>query len=115
MKIEPRGIKASNVRKRKYDLIRKYSLPEDLLPGSLSQAYRKCGKANCHCAEGEGHPIWLLTYSFKGNKRVERIPDEWVDEVRERVDSGRAFRDAVKEVLAANAELLALCRTQKKI
>jgi len=48
-----------------------------------------------------------------GKKRVERIPKEWVEEVRRRVAAGREFQDAVKEVLAANAELLALRRKQK--
>ena len=114
MKIEPRGIKASSVRQRKYELNRKFSVPDDLLPGSLSMAHRKCGKPNCHCANDEGHPIWLLTYSRNGKKRSERIPEEWVDEVRQRVDSGREYKEAVLEVLAANAELLALWRTQTK-
>jgi hypothetical protein len=47
-----------------------------------------------------------------GKKRVERIPQDWVDEVRERVQSGREYQDAVREVLAANAQLLALERRQ---
>jgi hypothetical protein len=48
----------------------------------------------------------------KGQKRVERIPADWVAEVRRRVEGGRAFKDAVAEVLAANAQLLALGRRQ---
>jgi hypothetical protein len=43
---------------------------------------------------------------------VERIPQDWVDEVRQRVEAGREFQDAVREVLAANAQLLALERRQ---
>jgi hypothetical protein len=48
-----------------------------------------------------------------GKKRVERIPKEWVEEVRRRVEAGREFQDAVREVLTANAELLVLRRKQK--
>jgi hypothetical protein len=48
-----------------------------------------------------------------GNKRVERIPKEWVDEVRRRVQAGRAFQDALREVLTTNAELLVLRRKQQ--
>ena len=43
---------------------------------------------------------------------VERIPAEWVDDVRRRVDAGREFKQAVAEVLAANAQLLVLERQQ---
>jgi hypothetical protein len=49
-----------------------------------------------------------------GKKRVERIPDEWVEEVRRRVEAGKQFSDAVKEVLACNAQLLALWRKQRR-
>ena len=52
----------------------------------------------------------MLTYMLDGKKRVERIPTEWVDEVKRRVDAGRQFRDAVAEVFAANAQLLVLLR-----
>jgi hypothetical protein len=48
-----------------------------------------------------------------GKKRVERIPKDWVDEVRQRVQAGRAFQDALREVLTANAELLVLWRQQR--
>jgi len=48
-----------------------------------------------------------------GKKRVERIPKDWVDDVRRRVAAGRAFQDALREVLAANAELLLLRRKQQ--
>jgi hypothetical protein len=50
----------------------------------------------------------------KGRRRVERIPRDWVEEVEQRVSAGREFQDAVREVLAANAELLILARQQRK-
>ena len=48
----------------------------------------------------------------EGKKRVERIPAGWVEDVRRRVDAGREFKQAVAEVLAANAQLLVLERQQ---
>jgi hypothetical protein len=45
-----------------------------------------------------------------GKKRVESIPDEWVEPIRPLVEQGREFKDAVAEVFAANAQLLALWR-----
>jgi hypothetical protein len=49
-----------------------------------------------------------------GKKRVERIPDEWVEEVQGLVKAGREFKAAVAEVFAANAQLLALGRKQRR-
>jgi hypothetical protein len=47
-----------------------------------------------------------------GKKRVERVPTEWVQEVRRRVEAGREFKQAWTEILVANAELLVLRRQQ---
>jgi hypothetical protein len=48
----------------------------------------------------------------QGKKHVERIPEDWVDSVRPRVVRGRKFKDAVAEIFAVNAQLLALERNQ---
>jgi hypothetical protein len=112
---EPRGVKAARLRQRKFDRLRGIRLPPDALPGSLSLSHRRCGKPACHCArEKEGHPVWTLTFMVDGKKRVERIPPEWVDEVRRRVDGGREFKQAWTEILVANAELLVLGRQQAR-
>jgi len=113
MNAQPKGPQAARLRQRKFQLVRKFRLPEDLLPGCLSVSHTRCGKPTCHCASGEGHPAWSLTFMANGKKRVERIPKEWVEEVRRRVGAGREFQDAVREVLTANAELLVLWRQQK--
>jgi hypothetical protein len=49
----------------------------------------------------------------RGKRRVERIPKPWVDEVRQQVEAGREFQEAVREVLTANAELMILARKQE--
>jgi hypothetical protein len=48
-----------------------------------------------------------------GKKHTQHIPSEWVEEVQRRVTAGREFQDAVREVLAANAQLLVLARKQR--
>ena len=114
MKIDPRGPEAARLRQRKFERLAGLHVPADALPGSLSLTHRRCGKKTCHCATGEGHPIWTLTFMVGGKKRVERIPNEWVDEVRQRVEQGREFREAVAEVFAANAQLWVLWRRQQR-
>ena len=49
-----------------------------------------------------------------GKKRVEHIAEEWVEQIRSLVEQGREFKDAVAEIFADNAQLLALWRRQSK-
>ena len=114
MKISPKGPHAARLRKLKHHLLGTLSIPPEALPGSLAQCFRKCGKPTCRCVAGPGLPQWLLTYMMEGKKRVERIPEDWVEEVRHRVDRGRSFREKITEILNANAQLLVLWRREKK-
>src|SRR5712691_2892797 len=107
-----KGNTAARLRQRKYDLVRRFGIPADALPGSLALTRRRCGKGNCRCAQGEGHPQWSLTFMVDGKKRVEWIPEEWIEQIRPLVEQGREYKQAVADVLAANAELLALWRKQ---
>lgn len=114
MNQEAQGPLASRLRQRKFQLVRRFHIPEDALPGSLSLTHLRCGKPTCHCAGDRGHPVWSLTFMVHGKKHVQHIPKEWVEDVERRVEAGREFQDAVREVLAANAQLLVLARKQKK-
>ncbi len=114
----PRGPEAARLRQRRRGALRRHqaltAVLEDMLPGSLSLSHFRCGKPTCHCARGEVHPAWSLTYMTEGRKQVQHIPIAWVEAIRRRVEAGRAFQDAVREVLAANAELLKLTRRQRR-
>ena len=109
---DAKGDPAARLRQRKHELLRRLQIPPDALPGSLALTHSRCGKPTCWCAQGEGHASWSLTFMVNGKKRVERIPDEWVEQIRPLVEQGRAFKDAMAEVFAANAQLLALRRRQ---
>ena len=114
--LQPRGPQAARLRQRKAELRRRFPIPDDLLPGSLSQSHLPCGKPTCHCANPKdpGHPIWTLTFMLNGQKHTQHIPKDWVEQVQRRVQAGRQFQDAVREVLAANAQLLVLARKQRR-
>jgi len=47
-------------------------------------------------------------------KRVEHIPTELVDAVQERVAQGKAYKEAVAELMAINAQLLVIERRARK-
>ena len=109
---DAKGNTAARLRQRKFALLRDLQIPPDALPGALSLTHRRCGKPNCHCAQGEGHPLWSLTFMAAGKRHVERIPQEWVEQIQPLVEQGRHLKDTVAEFMAANAQLLVLWRQQ---
>lgn len=109
----PRGSEASRLRRRVRRLLARLQIPEDALPGSLALSHRRCGKPSCHCAKGDGHPFWTLTFMDGGKKRVETIPADWIDLVRPRVAAGRRLKQIVAQVLRINAQLMVLARNQR--
>ena len=111
---DAKGDKAARLRQRKFALLRRFQIPPDALPGSLALTHIRCGKPNCRCAQGELHPVWSLTFMVDGKKRVQHVPQELVEQIRPLVEQGREFKDAVAEVFAANAQLLALWRQQSR-
>jgi uncharacterized protein DUF6788 len=112
-KPEPKGPQAARWRQRTFHTLERFDIPGDILPGSLTMSPTRCGNPTCHCARGSGHEAWILTFASEGKHRVERIPREWVEDVRQRVEAGREFQKAVREVMTANAELLILSRKQR--
>src|SRR5437588_6996618 len=109
---DAKGDAAARLRQRKHAMLRRFQIPCDALPGSLALSHRRCGKPSCHCANGDGHPLWTLTFMAGGKKRVETIPADWIDVVRPRVEAGRHFKQAAAELLLINAELLVLAQKQ---
>ena len=107
-----KGAEAARVRQRKYALIERFQIPDGLLPGTICVSYRKCGNLNCRCASGKGHESWSWTFMLDGKKRVEHVPADKLEEIRSRIEQGREFQDAVREVLATNARLIVLERQQ---
>ncbi len=63
--------------------------------------------------------MWSLTFMVDGKKHVERIPTEWVEQVRRRVEQGRAFKkvwsDASRTEAKIRAEPTTVERGRKKI
>lgn len=96
-------IKALHARRER--LLATLALPPDGLPGSLALSHRRCGSPTCHCHADDGHPSWTLTFMAEGAKQVVHVPRETVDVVRRRVDAGQAFKSAVAELFAINAQL----------
>lgn len=71
---------------------------ERFLRGSLSERSGKCGKANCHCASGEGHPSLYLVQSQVGKSRQWCVPKILQDPVRQAVGEYQEIQRLLNEV-----------------
>ena len=110
----PAGADAVALKRRKHRLLARLRIPADALPGSLVLSHRRCGKPGCHCAKGDTHPFYTLTFMVDGKKHVESIPAEWLDAVRPAVEAGRGFKDSVAELFVINAQLLVLASQRRR-
>lgn len=110
--LNSKGPRAASLKKKKYEILQRFKLPENALGGSLVLTHRKCGKSYCHCANGEGHPMWSLTFMVDGKKQVERISTDHLDEIKLLVAKGNEFKSAINELCSINAQLLSLWRKQ---
>jgi len=68
----PAGTDAAALQRRKRRLVARLRIPAGALPGSLVLFHRPCGKPGCHCASGDSHPFYTLTF-IDGNKHVRRL------------------------------------------
>lgn len=78
----------------------------DLRRGSISENYRRCGKANCACAAPghRGHgPRQLWTRRGPDGKTVGRqLSAAEVDKVRQELDAYREFAQLSEKIVAVN-------------
>ena len=61
-------------------------------PGTVVHLERKCGKPNCHCATGSGHPGTYLSFKHKGHTRLVYLPIAKRQKVEKQARSYRHFR-----------------------
>src|SRR3989441_8262011 len=113
---EARGPLASRLRQRKFALLRRFAIPGDLLPGSLSVSRLRCGKPSCHCASrgDPGHPIWTYTFMIQGKKQTQHIPREMIEDVNQRVAAGRERSEEHTSELQSLAYLVCRLLIEKK-
>jgi hypothetical protein len=80
---------------------------EEVLAGSLVEQRRRCGKAGCRCADGEGHgPYSYFVPRVAGRGRSKYVPSGLVEVVRRYLQRGNEVEAALAEISAINAELL---------
>jgi hypothetical protein len=80
---------------------------EQVLAGTLVEQTRRCGKADCRCAQGEPHgPYVYFSPRPAGRGRLRYVPSELVAAVRARLRRGEQVQVVLAEISAINLELL---------
>jgi hypothetical protein len=91
------------------------ALSGKMLWGSLGEVYRRCGRANCHCAKGEKHgPVFYLTRNEGGRTRNIYVAPELHDEVAAGVIAYRRYRELGQQIAEANARDLGLGQQRRR-
>jgi hypothetical protein len=90
-------------RARLYDQL---AATDDFRRGSVSANYRRCGKANCACAQPD-HPghgpryLWTRTVAGRGTKGRQLSTQE-VDKVRAELANYQRFAEVSERIVAVN-------------
>ena len=75
-----------------------------MIRGSFSTVYRKCGKPNCWCARGDGHPLDRIVF-FQGSssksRAVAKGEVQWVKSMTENRRRFRKYRQQLRAVQRA--------------
>ena len=91
---------------RRQELIDAFPPFDRLMRGSLITRHIKCGKSNCRCASGEGHPSLYLSGARTGKTKLDYVPASWKSWVLERIENYQLAQELLKELADINLELL---------
>ena len=93
MKIEPKGPQAARLRQRKFELLRRFPIPPDCCPARFRSLTAVVANPLATARETRRDiPSGLSPSWLGGKKRVEHIPNEWVEEVHRLVEAGRSLK-----------------------
>lgn len=103
--------KIERLDRRRRRLLKKLMCPEDMVAGSIYQAYKRCGNPNCRCAKGRRHgPFTSLSVTQKGKRRlifVRRDDEAWV---RTQATRYREYQKMMARVRKMNDEIFELLK-----
>jgi hypothetical protein len=94
--------------KRRRQLLRNMPAVEEVLRGTLRTSFLRCGRPNCHCANGPGHgPKHYLSISQpSGRPRRYYVRNTDVERVRQSIATLNKLREILDQICAVNTELL---------
>ena len=76
--------------------------------GAFVTVQRKCGKPNCRCAQGEGHPAKYLSVKDGGQTRMIYVPSSQEVRIAQEAEQYRQYRQARAMLAKLNRQALAV-------
>lgn len=109
MKITTADPSPASLLRRRARVLKTLPPLEEVLRGSFLEREIRCGKPNCRCAKGPGHPLLCVTVSFPGGRTQQvTVPREWAKRVQRWIENYHRYWEAIEEVSAINRRLLQL-------
>ena len=104
-----KNLSSAALRRRRHQLVLALPPLEQIIRGSLSETYKRCGRSSCHCNSGPGHgpKRYLSTVARTGERpRLGYVPNATYPQVSEYLTNYRELQQMLNEICAINAELL---------
>lgn len=79
---------------------------DPLVPGTVYELRRKCGKPGCGCVKDELHSSWVLSWSEEGRTRLRSIPQGRRVELRLLTRHYQQFRTARARLVNIHREMI---------
>jgi hypothetical protein len=96
--------------RRRERLLRRLPDLQKILRGSLVERYRRCGRANCHCARrgdpGHGPAYYLVVTIGPGRTAQVYVPPAQKQQVQRWLENFRTARQTLEEISTINRGLL---------
>ena len=84
-------------------LIRNLGQLREMLPGSVVERKRACGRPNCRCADGKNlHTQYQISVVVYGQPKTFHIPAALVEQVREKIELRHRFENAAAAICKIN-------------
>ena len=93
------------LQKQRSDLVTQLLQTKQMIRGSFNKTLRSCGKPNCWCADGNGHPSFRITWTDKGKPKTKVIPSEDVIWIETMTTNFRVYRKTRQQLRVLDKQL----------
>ena len=100
-----KNISTQELKERKAQILRSLPSMDHVIRGSLITRPIKCGKPNCRCATGDGHPSLYLSSFYHGYTHLDYVPVKFESWMREGLENYVVIQDLLAELTELNLEL----------
>lgn len=104
-KINLKNISTAELQELKKMLLSSLPQADQIIRGSLITRSIKCGKPNCHCATGDGHPSLYLSSFYHGKTHMDYVPAIWEPWIRKSIENHEVLQNLLSQLTELNLEL----------